>query len=142
MKRQLTTTAVLFAAGLGLAGCQTTNPNAQFGRVDSLNRTVVLGGSIEVESFHHIERDCKSKTLPRLRVVAPPAGGTLSSRPTTMFPSYAASNSFSRCNNRRVPALGVFYNARPGFRGPDTAKFEVVWTDGDVWTYTLNVDVR
>jgi hypothetical protein len=142
MKRLLTTTAVLISAGLGLTGCQTTNPSAQWGRVDILNRSVVAGGSIEAESFHHIERDCKSKTLPRLRVVVPPAGGTLSGRPTTMFPSYGPTSPYARCNNRRVPALGVFFAARPGFRGTDTARFEVVWSDGDVWTYTLNVDVR
>ncbi len=127
---------------LGLAGCQSTDTNANWGRVGTLERSALAGSSVQVDSFHHIERDCRAAGLPRLRVVSAPAGGTLSSKATTAFPSYPAGNPYSACNNRRVPSLGVVYTARPGFSGRDTARFELYWSDGDVWTYTLNVNVR
>jgi hypothetical protein len=134
------------AGGLGLAamlaGCQSTNSNAEWGRVDAVSRSVLAGNSIQIDSYHHIARDCRSLGLARLRVVSPPSGGTLTSRPTTHFPSYGANNAYAACNARRVPSLGVIYTARRGFQGQDTARYELYWTDGDVWTYTLTVDVR
>jgi hypothetical protein len=138
MSRLASAAAVL----LLLAGCQATNPNASWGRVDVYNRSVASGGTFQVESFHNLNVDCSNIGVPTLRVVTPPAGGTLTGVRGMAFPRFSADNARRRCNSRRAPSLIVDYISRPGFTGQDTARFEVFWTDGDVWTYTLNVNVR
>jgi hypothetical protein len=130
------------ALALGLLGCQSTRPDADWGRVDIYNRAVVSGAAIRLDIFYQLERDCSNKGTPKLRIVSPPAGGVLTAKPELSFTSFKADNPRARCNERRSPVLAVYYNSRAGFVGQDSAKFEIFWVDGDVWTYTLNVNVR
>jgi hypothetical protein len=130
------------ALALGLLGCQATNPNAGWGRVDIYNRSAISGAKIRVEDFYQVNIDCSNKGTPKLRIVSPPAGGVLSAKPELSFTSFKADNPRARCNTRRSPVLAVYYSSRPGFSGLDSAKYEIFWVDGDVWTYTLNVNVR
>jgi hypothetical protein len=127
---------------LGLFGCQTTKPDADWGRVDIYNRSAISGVAIRVEHFYQLDVDCSNKGTPKLRVVSPPAGGVLTAKPELSFTSFKADNPRARCNKRRSPVLAVYYSPRAGFNGQDSSKFEIFWADGDVWTYTLNVDVR
>jgi hypothetical protein len=132
----------LIALTLSLIGCQSTNPSASWGRVGTLDRSTISGAPFRVDSFYNLDIDCTNKGTPKLRVVSQPTGGVLTAKPELLFTNYAVDNSRVRCNMRRSTHLTVYYSPRAGFVGQDSSKFEIYWTDGDVWTYTLNVNVR
>jgi hypothetical protein len=129
---------------LGIAGCQTTElrPNANWGRTDVYDRSALAGQTINIENFYNLNESCRSIGVPSLRVAGQPMGGRVYARSESTNPSYVRSNPRFRCNARRVPSLGVYYTPAPGFVGRDTMDIEVYWTDGDVWRYKVNIDVR
>jgi hypothetical protein len=131
-------------APLALAACQTTqlNPNASWGRSDIYERSLISGSTIRMDGFYNLDRSCKNIGYARLRVVSPPSGGTVFSKQEADFPSYTRDNQRFKCNQRRAPTLGVYYKASPQFTGQDTMDVEIFWTDGDVWKYKLNVNVK
>jgi hypothetical protein len=138
--------AMTFAGliAVGLAGCQTTElrPNANWGRTDVYARSTLSGRTISVENFYNLNESCRSIGVPQMRVASAPMGGRIYARNETTNPSYTRSNPRFRCNTRSVPSLGVYYTPAPGFVGRDSMDIEVYWTDGDVWRYKVNIDVR
>jgi hypothetical protein len=133
---------VPIALMLFMIGCQSTNPNASWGRVGVLDRSTISGVPIRVGNFYNLDIDCKNRGTPKLRVASSPVGGVLTAKTELLFTSYATDNSRVRCNGQRSSSLSIYYTPKAGFVGQDTSKFEIFWIDGDVWTYTLNVNVR
>jgi hypothetical protein len=131
-------------APLVLTACQTTQlkPNASWGRSDIYERSAVSGSTIRVDGFYNLDRACKNIGYAKLRVVSAPSGGTVYSTQETSFPSYNRDNERFKCNQKRAQTLGVYYKAAPQFVGSDTMDVEIYWTDGDVWKYKLNINVR
>jgi molybdopterin/thiamine biosynthesis adenylyltransferase len=138
------TTYVAALIAIGAAGCQTTElrPNANWGRTDVYERSTLQGRTISVENFYNLNESCRSIGVPSLRIASQPLAGRIYARNEMSNPSYTRSNPRFKCNSRSAPTLGVYYTPAPGFVGRDTMDIEVFWTDGDVWRYKVNIDVR
>lgn len=58
------------------------------------------------------------------------------------FPGFQDDSSRVHCNSKRAPGTVVYYTPKRNFSGRDRFSFELFWTDGDVWTRNVSVDVR
>jgi len=83
------------------------------------------GKDVRVGVFLNIRQDCTSGPLPAIRLLAPPAHGTVSVKRAT----FKATN-FKQCLATEVPAFVAFYRAAMDFSGADTFDLEVTAVGG------------
>lgn len=128
---------ILMAAGL-LAVAFAGSANAQALRAVSMlngNETVVVQPNI-------VKADCTSDTLPDVRVVAPPANGTIRMEPGPITINRVSSDSRAHCNGKKVDGINVYFKANPGFVGVERIVVKTDFRDGSVSELVVLVDVR
>lgn len=120
---------------MGLVAAQAKN------RQETL--TLHAGGDQEIRMYSafHIEADCKAAGPIAVVAIKPPAHGTFTSREIKTFPSYDDKNAYAKCNAARVPTMAAYYQAKPGFKGPDQMEFAFIFNDGTIWRFTAKVTV-
>jgi hypothetical protein len=92
--------------------------------------------SIQVGLYLNVQPDCTSGTLPALRLVAPPANGTISIKQGKV-----TGTNYKRCLALQVPGFVAFYQSKPDFVGTDMAIIEVKYPQGrtELQRITINV---
>ena len=92
--------------------------------------------SIQVGIYLNVLADCTSGTLPALRLVSPPANGSISIKRGKV-----SATNFKQCLALEVPGFIAFYQSRPDFVGTDVAVIEVKYPQGrtEVQRITINV---
>jgi hypothetical protein len=92
--------------------------------------------AIQVGVYLNVQADCTSGTLPAIRLVAPPANGTI-----TLKQGKVTATNYKQCLALQVPGFIAFYQSKPDFVGVDTAIIEVKYPQGrtELQRITINV---
>lgn len=128
-----------FAAALIIAA---TGAPALAQQKQDMAKTTVNGQRIRIDGFYHLNPDCSLVGYPTIRVVSGPSAGRVAIKKEKGFPSFGADTARAKCNARRSPTMAVYYTPQRRFTGSDMFSFEIYWTDGDIWTRNVTVDVR
>src|SRR5215213_1314809 len=84
-----------------------------------------------------LKQDCSAQPAPDIRVVTPPANGTLSVRVAT-----ARAPQAGQCRNIETPARVVFYQSHQGYTGPDQVVVELKKANGSTETQSVAITVE
>jgi hypothetical protein len=87
--------------------------------------------------FGKLNPDCSSGPLPQARLINPAANGTVALRRARV-----RTNNVRQCPNVELPALVVFYRAKPGYSGTDSFTLEVTGESGVPSRHKFNVNVE
>ena len=92
--------------------------------------------AIQIGVYLNVQPDCTSGTLPAIRLVAPPANGTV-----TLKRGKVTATNYKQCLALEVPGFIAFYQSKPDFVGTDVAIIEVKYPQGrtEVQRITINV---
>jgi hypothetical protein len=105
------------------------------------NITVAPGKDVRFGVYTDIRPDCGSGPLPGVRLVTPPAHGTVSVKRGTL-----KATNFKQCLGLDVPAFVGFYRAADGFNGADAFEVEITPQNGakqrQVFHVTVSSDAK
>ena len=94
------------------------------------------GSEVRVGIYTSIKSDCTSGPLPAIRLVTPPAHGTITVKRGTL-----KATNFKQCLATDVPAFVAFYRAAQNFNGVDEFELEVSFSGGRKQTQHFRVSV-
>jgi hypothetical protein len=94
--------------------------------------------NIQVGLFLNVQPDCTSGPLPAIRMVEPPANGSI-----TIKQAKVRATNYKQCLALEVPGFVAFYQSKPNFSGTDLAVIEVKYPQGrtELQRITINVGV-
>lgn len=125
--------AVLGAAGIGVITAPAQTPT-------TVERSAKgpTAKNIEVGLYLNVKPDCTSGTLPGIRLVEPPANGTVSIKQAKV-----RATNYKQCLALEVPGFVAFYQSKPDFVGTDRVVIEVKYQEGrtELQRITINVGV-
>lgn len=81
--------------------------------------------NIQVGVYLNVLPDCTSGTLPAIRLLAPPANGTLSIKRGKV-----SATNYKQCLALEVPGFIAFYKSKADFAGVDNVTIEVKYPAG------------
>jgi hypothetical protein len=81
--------------------------------------------NIQVGLYINVRPDCTSGPLPTIRLVNPPANGTL-----TIRRGKVNATNYKQCLALEVPGFVAFYKSKADFTGTDVATVEVKYPQG------------
>ena len=126
--------AIVVTAGLLLLSLGQESPFAQ----DSTARTqkAVTGQRIQLSAHFNMNKDCSTTMPPEVRVITPPANGSLTVRTGTL-----RSPKVGNCTNIEAPSRVVLYQSNAGYTGTDRVEYEVIRQNGtkEIQSVTINV---
>jgi hypothetical protein len=121
----------------GLAGMGVTTALAQ-APTTTVERSAKgpTSKSIQVGIYLNVQPDCTSGTLPAIRLVTPPANGTVSIKQGKV-----RATNYKQCLALEVPGFIAFYQSKPDFVGTDMVVIEVKYPQGrtELQRITINV---
>jgi hypothetical protein len=94
------------------------------------------GSDVRVGIYTSIRQDCTSGPLPAIRLVTPPAHGTITVRRAML-----KATNFKQCLATDVPAFVAIYRAVQDFSGTDEFELEVNFSGGRKQTQHFHVSV-
>lgn len=94
------------------------------------------GKDARVAIYTNIRSDCTSGPLPSIRLVAPPAHGTVTVKRGTL-----KATNIKECLATEVPVLVAFYRAAETFNGSDTFDLEINFGGGRKQVQHFQVNV-
>jgi hypothetical protein len=100
------------------------------------NLTAAPGKDVRFGVYTDIRADCGSGPLPGVRLVTPPAHGTVTVKRGTL-----KATNFKQCLGLDVPAFVGFYRAANDFNGADTFEVEITPHDGAKQRQVFHVTV-
>lgn len=146
--------AAIVMAGLILASCSEVNvtvpvspaaakpaaapPSAAAPTV----RGAVSGVKQFVRDYMSVNPDCSSIGYAKVTVVTEPSWGKVIVEEGESYPNFTRENIRSRCNDRKLPAVLVYYQSEPGFVGTDRLTLEVVTVSGTFYHQEFLINVR
>jgi hypothetical protein len=92
--------------------------------------------NIQVGLYLNVKPDCTSGTLPAIRLLAPPANGTL-----TIKRGKVTATNYKQCLALEVPGFVAFYKSKPDFAGVDSATIEVKYPAGRTEIQRISITV-
>jgi len=113
-------------------------PSNQF----AYNRTALAGTTTTMDFAFDLNPDCTVRAMPTIRVLNPPANGTVQVFEKEDFPSFQANNIRFVCNKNRAKGMAVTYTPNPGFAGSDYLEFEIFGSDGADRVIKLTIAVK
>ena len=94
-------------------------------------KVAASGKPLRLGDVYDVDPDCSAVAGITIRLLIAPAHGQFTSRPGMVFPQFPASNPDSVCNGRRVLGSQQTYISRPGYTGPDSIDFEIIFPNGE-----------
>lgn len=121
--------AILFAASgpLALAQNETTVERSAKG---------LPAKDIQVGIYLNVLPDCTSGTLPAIRLLTPPANGTVNIKRGKV-----SATNYKQCLALEVPGFIAFYKSKPDFTGVDTVTIEVKYPAGRTEIQRISVTI-
>ncbi len=92
--------------------------------------------SFQVGVYLNVQPDCTSGTLPALRMITPPANGTLSIKRGKV-----TATNYKQCLALEVPGFIAFYQSKADFIGTDEVTIEVRYPQGRTETQHIKINV-
>jgi hypothetical protein len=92
--------------------------------------------NIQVGLYLNVRPDCTSGALPAIRLLAPPANGTL-----TIKRGKVTATNYKQCLALEVPGFIAFYKSKPDFAGVDSATIEVKYPAGRTEIQRISITV-
>lgn len=92
--------------------------------------------NIQVGLYINVKPDCSSGPLPTIRLVTPPANGTL-----TIRRGKVNATNYKQCLALEVPGFIAFYKSKADFTGTDVTTIEVKYPQGRVEIQRITVIV-
>jgi hypothetical protein len=92
--------------------------------------------SIQVGVYLNVQPDCTSGTLPAIRLVEPPANGTVSIKRGKV-----TATNYKQCLALEVPAFIAFYQSKADFVGTDVVTIEIKYPQGRTEVQRIKIDV-
>lgn len=122
--------AVLLLSGMG------TPTRAQ--DVQTVERTAkgLSAKPIRVGVYLNVQPDCSSGTLPTIRLLSPPANGTVDVKRGKV-----TATNYKQCLALEVPGYVAFYKSKPDFIGVDVVTLEVKYPNGRTEVQKISVTV-
>lgn len=122
--------AVLLLSGMG------TPTRAQ--DVQTVERTAkgLSAKPIRVGVYLNVQPDCSSGTLPTIRLLSPPANGTVDVKRGKV-----TATNYKQCLALEVPGYVAFYKSKPDFIGVDVVMLEVKYPNGRTEVQKISVTI-
>jgi hypothetical protein len=92
--------------------------------------------SIQVGVYLNVRPDCTSGDLPAIRLVTPPASGTI-----TLKRGKVTATNYKQCLTLEVPGFVALYQSKPDFVGTDMAVIEVKYPQGRTELQRITITV-
>lgn len=130
-------TVMLLAGGL-LGGCIATSEQARL--ADEIDQVRSGQTSFLQRTFMTMDKSCASVRRPSGTLVETPKHGSV-----TMVTQNASAiyenDEYRHCHGKIGKALAFKYTAQPGYRGPDSFRVRIRYSDGEIRhaRYNLNV---
>ena len=107
-----------------------------------LRRSVFTGNEMRMATFSVLNADCTSGPRPDVRIVTPPANGTVHFDAVVAAVDRPAGDPRVQCNGKRADSVAIFYRARKGFVGEDAVVIEIDFKNGFTRRFAYAIDVR
>lgn len=91
---------------------------------------------IRVGVYLNVQPDCSSGALPTIRLVNPPANGTVDVKRGKV-----SATNYKQCLALEVPGYVAFYKSKPDFTGVDVVTLEVKYPNGRTEVQKISVTV-
>ena len=92
--------------------------------------------NIQVGVYLNVQPDCSSGALPAIRLVGPPANGTVSVKRGKV-----SATNYKQCLALEVPGFIAFYQSKPDFSGTDVVTLEIRYPQGRIELQRITVRV-
>lgn len=129
----------LAGTGAGTAvWAQTPSPTPPAATPSVVERTAKgpTARNFQVGVYLNVQPDCTSGTLPALRMVTPPANGTVSIKRGKV-----SATNYKQCLALEVPGFIAFYQSKADFVGSDEVTIEVKYPAGRTEVQRIRIDV-
>jgi uncharacterized membrane protein len=123
------------ALALALLCLSALAASAQSSRVERQVKAMA-GRDMRVGVFLSIRPDCTAGQLPAIRLVTPPAHGTVTVKRGTL-----KATNFKQCLATEVPAFVALYRSAADFNGTDEFELEVTFAGGRKQIQHIRVNV-
>ena len=94
-------------------------------RTTEKSARVQSGKNARIGVYINVRPDCTSGPLPAIRLIEPPANGTV-----TVRKGNVTATNYKQCLALQVPAFVAIYRSRANFSGVDTLELEVKYESG------------
>ena len=112
-----------------------SNPSAQ-------SIEVAKGEAKRVDWFYSLTTDCREQKGVSGALIAPPRHGTVTFQHGNEYPTFAADNPHSVCNDKLSPVWFVVYKPKGDFTGDDSFTYDKHYADIAPDRITVDVVVR
>lgn len=137
MRRRLATAiAISGICAASLSGLGTTAALAQAPTTVERSAKGATAKNIQVGVYLNVQPDCTSGTLPAIRLVNPPANGTISIKRGKV-----SATNYKQCLALEVPGFVAFYQSKPDFSGTDVVVIEVKYPQGRTELQRITIEV-
>jgi hypothetical protein len=126
--------------GLAVALAMTASGGADAADYHTYDRTVFLGGAVELGRYIHVRTGCSPNGRDEIKVAKAPSSGSV--RVVQKMAASKFSGDFQSCTGRLLPQLFVIYRPHAGFAGLDTVQVDVISPFGNEAIDTYNITVK
>jgi hypothetical protein len=94
------------------------------------------GKDIRIGVYVNVQPDCSSGPLPAIRLLTPPANGTINIKRGKV-----SATNYKQCLALEVPGFVALYRSKPNFSGTDVVMLEVKYADNRTQVQRITVTV-
>lgn len=128
--------ALLMCVGITCVGIPATTSAQQASTTVERNAKGQAAKNIQVGLYINVRPDCTSGPLPTIRLVNPPANGTL-----TIRRGKVNATNYKQCLALEVPGFVAFYKSKADFAGTDVTTVEVKYPQGRTEIQRITITV-
>lgn len=96
----------------------------------------VSNQEIRIGVYVNVRPDCTSGPLPTIRLLTPPANGTVVVKKATVN-----ATNYKQCLALQAPGYVAFYKSHAGYSGTDTARLEVTFPGGRIEIQEITITI-
>jgi hypothetical protein len=108
----------------------------------TINLTAASGVRLQLAFEAALNPDCSPIGETVVRIVTPPAHGTVAVESGKGFSSYASTNQRYHCNEKPSRGKFVYYKSNQGYTGSDTLTFQVIYATGASQQDIVNISIN